>query len=57
MNKEGYTLIEIITVIVILAVILAITVPPILFGLISSTARSSFESDAKFILKGIDYKN
>ena len=55
-NNKGYTLIEIITVIVILAVILAIAVPTTLFGLISSTSKNAFGSNAKLVLKSIDYK-
>jgi type IV pilus assembly protein PilA len=54
-SKSGFTLIELLAVIVILAIILAITVPGIL-GIISSSTRGAFESDAKLVLKNLDYK-
>lgn len=54
-SKSGFTLIELLAVIVILAIILAIAVPGIL-GIISSSTRGAFESDARMLLKDMDYK-
>lgn len=51
----GFTLVELLAVIVILAIILAIAVPGI-SGIIKSSTRASFASDAKLILKAVDYK-
>jgi type IV pilus assembly protein PilA len=53
--KKGFTLVELLAVIVILAVILAIAIPSI-SGLLNSSTRNAFESDAKMLLKQIDYK-
>lgn len=55
MKKNGFTLIELLAVIVILAIILAIAIPSI-SGVVRSAARGAFESDAKMVLKAIDYK-
>ena len=55
MNKKGFTLVELLAVIVILAIILAIAVPSIT-GILNSAKRSSFEADVKLIIKGIEYK-
>jgi prepilin-type N-terminal cleavage/methylation domain-containing protein len=56
MNKRrAFTLVELISVIVILAIILAIAIPSIT-GVIKLSAIRSFESDAKMVLKSIDYK-
>jgi prepilin-type N-terminal cleavage/methylation domain-containing protein len=54
-NKNGFTLVELLAVIVILAVILAIAVPGI-SGLIDNSKRSAFEADAKMILTGLEYQ-
>jgi type IV pilus assembly protein PilA len=54
-NKKGFTLVELLAVIVILAIILAIAVPSI-SGMINSAKRSSFEDDAKMILTGLEYQ-
>ncbi|MFA5407827.1 MAG: prepilin-type N-terminal cleavage/methylation domain-containing protein, partial [Bacilli bacterium] len=54
-NKKGFTLVELLAVIVILAIILAIAVPGIA-SLIGGSTKSSFENDAKMILKSIFYK-
>ena len=54
-NKRGFTLVELLAVMVILAIILAIAVPTI-SGILEESRKSSFESDAKMVLKGIDYK-
>jgi type IV pilus assembly protein PilA len=54
-NKKGFTLVELLAVIVILAIILAIAVPGI-SGIISSAQKGAFESDVKMILTGIEYK-
>ncbi|HHT38463.1 MAG TPA: DUF5011 domain-containing protein, partial [Mollicutes bacterium] len=55
MKKKGFTIIELISVIVVLGIILAIAVPAIT-GIIKLSAKSAFESDAKLLLKAIDYK-
>ena len=54
-SKSGFTLVELLAVIVILAIILAIAVPSI-SKLIDRTSRGAFESDAKMVLKAIEYK-
>lgn len=54
-KKKGFTLVELLAVIVILAIILAIAVPGIA-GIINSAKRGAFESDAKMIVTGIEYK-
>jgi len=54
-NKKGFTLVELLAVIVILAIILAIAIPGI-SGIINSAKKGSFESDAKMIVTGIEYK-
>ncbi len=54
-QKKGFTLVELLAVIVILAIILAIAIPAIT-GLVSNTRKSAFESNVKMIIKGIDYK-
>ena len=53
--KKGFTLIELIAVIVVLSIILAITVPTII-GIIETSTKNAFESDAKMVLKAVDYK-
>jgi type IV pilus assembly protein PilA len=55
-NKKGFTLVELLAVIVILAVILAIAVPSI-SGVMDSAKQSAFEDNVKLIIKGIDYKS
>jgi type IV pilus assembly protein PilA len=54
-NTKGFTLVELLAVIVILAIILAIAIPGI-SGIINSAKKGSFESDAKMIVTGIEYK-
>lgn len=54
-SKKGFTLVELLAVIVILAIILAIAVPGI-SGIINSARRGAFESDAKMIVTGIEYQ-
>ncbi len=53
--KKGFTLVELLAVIVILAIILAIAVPGI-SGIINSAKRGAFESDAKMIATGAEYR-
>jgi type IV pilus assembly protein PilA len=53
--KKGFTLVELLAVIVILAVILAIAIPGI-SGVVSNATKSSLVSDAKLILKAVEYK-
>ncbi len=55
MNKKGFTLVELLAVIVVLAIILAIAVPGI-SGIIKKTTKSAMGSNAKLILKAADYK-
>lgn len=54
-KKTGFTLVELLAVIVILAIILAIAVPGI-SGIIKNATKKSFESDAKMVLQAIEYK-
>jgi len=54
-KNKAFTLIELIATIVVLGIILAIAVPAIT-GIIKSSAKAAFESDAKLVLKAIDYK-
>ncbi len=53
--KKGFTLVELLAVIVILAIILAIAIPAIT-SLINNAKINAFESDAKMVLKAIEYK-
>lgn len=55
MKKNAFTLIELLAVIVILTIILAIAIPSII-GVIDSSTKESFKSDAQMVLKAIDYK-
>ena len=52
-NKKGFTLVELLAVIVILAVILIIAVPQIM-GVIESARKGSIESTAKLIAEGAE---
>jgi type IV pilus assembly protein PilA len=54
-NKKGFTLVELLAVIVILAIILAIAVPSI-SGMITNAKKSAFEDDVKMIITGIEYQ-
>lgn len=53
-NKKGFTLVELLAVIVILAIILAIAVPTI-STLISNQKKASFVAGVKMLIKGVDY--
>ena len=55
-NNKGFTLVELLTVIVILAIILAIAVPGI-SKIIEGSKKGAFEADAKMLITGINYKN
>jgi prepilin-type N-terminal cleavage/methylation domain-containing protein len=55
MKKEGFTLVELLAVIVILANILSIAVPDI-SKIIRNTTNKAFESDVKMLIKAIEYK-
>lgn len=55
MNKKGFTFVELLAVIVILALILAIAVPSI-SSLIDYSKRNAFESNAKILLKAVQMK-
>jgi type IV pilus assembly protein PilA len=54
-NKKGFTLVELLAVIVILAIILAIAVPSI-SGMITNSKKSAFEANVKMIITGISYQ-
>ena len=54
-NKKGFTLVELLAVIVILAIILAIAIPGI-SGIINRAKKGVFESNVKMIITGIEYK-
>ena len=53
-RKKGFTLVELLAVIVILAIILAIAVPTI-STLIANQKKSAFTAGVKMLLKGVDY--
>lgn len=53
-KDKGFTLIELLAVIVILAIILAIAIPSI-SGIVKESTKRSFQSDAKMVLKAIEY--
>jgi prepilin-type N-terminal cleavage/methylation domain-containing protein len=55
MKKSGFTLVELLAVIVILAVILAIAIPSI-STMMNSASKNALESSAKLVLKGIEYE-
>jgi type IV pilus assembly protein PilA len=54
-KKKGFTLVELLAVIVILAIILAIAVPSIT-KLIENQRKSAFESSIKLIIKNLEVK-
>lgn len=54
-KNKGFTLVELLAVIVILAIILAIAIPGI-SGIIKSATRGAFESDAKMVLQQLEYE-
>ncbi len=53
--RKGFTLVELLAVIVILAIILAIAIPGI-SNLINNSRRAAAENDVKMIIRAIDYK-
>lgn len=54
-TKKGFTLVELLAVIVILAIILAIAIPSIT-SLVDNSRKDAFTSNVKLIIKGIQYK-
>ena len=54
-NKKGFTLVELLAVIVILAIILAIAVPTI-STLITNQKKSAYAAGVRMLIKGIDYQ-
>lgn len=54
-QRRGFTLVELLAVIVILAIILAIAVPTI-SALIQDAKEKAFAANAKLLIKAIDYK-
>ena len=55
MKRNGFTLVELLAVVVILAIILTIAIPSIT-NIFNSASNNSFESSAKMVLKAIEYK-
>jgi prepilin-type N-terminal cleavage/methylation domain-containing protein len=55
MKKNGFTLLELLAVIVILAVIIAIAIPSI-STMMNGASKNAFESSAKLVLKAVDLK-
>ena len=55
MKEKGFTLVELLAVIVILAIVLAVAVPSIA-NIVNSATKGSFKSDAKMVLTAIDYE-
>lgn len=55
MKNKGFTLVELLAIIVILAVVLAISIPSI-SGLIWNIRKNAFEENAKLIIKSIETK-
>lgn len=53
--KKGFTLVELLAVIIILAIILAIAVP-VISSLFRNSTKGAIESDAKLLLKSINLK-
>lgn len=53
LNKKGFTLVELLAVIVILAVVMVITIPTVL-GSMGEANKSAFESAVKAVQKYID---
>jgi type IV pilus assembly protein PilA len=54
-NKRGFTLVELLAVIVILAIILAIAIPSV-SSILSTAKKGSFDSDAKMLVKALSYQ-
>jgi prepilin-type N-terminal cleavage/methylation domain-containing protein len=52
MGRKGFTLIEILAVVVVLAILLAIAIP-LIVGIFERAARDAFLSDARLVLKAI----
>lgn len=55
MKKKGFTLVELLAVIVVLAIILAVAVPKIT-SIIRDATKSAFGTDARMILQQLEYK-
>lgn len=55
MKKDGFTLVELLAVIVILAIVLAIAIPGIA-GIVKSATKGAFKSDARMVLKQLEYE-
>lgn len=54
-NSNGFTLVELLAVLIIMAVILVLVIPGV-SKIIQSSAKSSFAVDAKELIKQINYK-
>lgn len=54
MKQKGFTLVELLAVIVILAIILAIAIPAIT-GITTKAKQDAFEANVKLLIKGIQY--
>lgn len=55
MKKKGFTLVELLAVIIVLAIILVIAIPSLL-GIINLATTNAFEIDAKMVLEQIRYE-
>lgn len=54
-KRTGFTLVELLAVIVILVIVLAIAIPSVM-GIIKSSKKSSFENDANLIIRATEQK-
>ncbi len=54
-SKKGFTLVELLAVIVVLAIILAIAIPGI-SGVLKSSQKGAMKSDAKMLLQQVEYE-
>lgn len=55
-NKKGFTLPELLAIIVVLSIILAIAIPKVV-GYFSNSRRSLFLTSAKSIVRDVEYNN
>lgn len=55
MNKRGFTLVELLAIIVVLAIILAVAIPTV-SGIIANSTKAFFKSDVKMVLNAVKLK-